>query len=142
MSKWIVIWMFYGGSINVLSWIWLLYIVLFQAASNPEDKIEFWYLTSEIITLGPSWPWRCRLKPWMQNSTNSFEISKIIFKDRAITKQSKALEKFPLNRKKGVCNTLWNISCKVQLVAQVPGLIFSILGVKILHCKSACNNAF
>ena len=57
----------------------LLYILLFQAnpEPNPEHKIEFWYSTSWIITIGPWWPWLYRLKSCMQwpNLAGSFEIS-------------------------------------------------------------------
>ena len=119
----------------------ILYIVLFQAAQNPEHKIEFWYSTSWIITLGPSWPWPCWLKSYMQwpNSTGSFEI-----RNQTVLSptQAKLPAKLPMNPTKGVCNTLWNISHKVQLVAQVPGSILFILGFKTLHRKSVCNNAF
>ena len=53
----------------------LLFILLFPPAPNPEHKIEFWYSTSWIITIGPWWPWLCRLKSWMQwpNLTGSLE---------------------------------------------------------------------
>ena len=36
--------------------------------------------------------------------------------------QAKHPEKFAMNPTKGVCNTLWNISHKVQLVAEVARL--------------------
>ena len=57
-------------------------------------------------------------------------------------KQAKPLDKLPMNPTKGVWNILWNVSRKVKLVPQVPGSIFFILCVKILHHKSVCNNAF
>ena len=68
---------------------------------------------------------------------------KLCLKNLLSPKQAKPPEKFPLKHTKGICNTLWNISRKVQLVAaQVPGSIFLILEVKILHRKSLFNNTF
>ena len=135
MGKWIVNWTLYGDSINIFSWIDITLYRAISSCINPEHKIEFWYSTSWIIALGPSWPWLCWLKSWMQwpNSTGSFEI-----KNHTVLSptQAKLPEKFPMNPTKGVCNTLWNISHKVQLVAQVPGSILFILGFKTLHRKS------
>ena len=119
----------------------LLYIVLLQVAQNAEHKIEFWYSTSWIITLGPSWPCLCWLKSWMQwlISASSSEI-----RNHTVLspKQAKPPEKYPMNPTKGVCNTLWNINHKVQFIAQVPGSILFILGFKLLHRNSVCSNAF
>ena len=50
-------------------------------------------------------------------------------------KQIKPTENLPMNCTKGVCHALLNINRKLQLVVQMPGSIFFILHVTLLHHK-------